>query len=172
MDQAPLPYHLSPVYLQVYWTSVVCWVNLLSHIAGCARWLSSGCACWFICRCTCPQLTRCTYRFSLSPLVDSSPGALAAASFLNWWMHFTVIRSCTSGTVIVCGRGCNSGTVIPLFWKSLLRRRLILYGFVGNSDWKCLIRSRFVVVKCHRSCVARDRRVWVGISLGIVFSVI
>jgi len=30
------------------------------------------------------HLTPCTYHRSLSPLVDSSPGALAAASLLNW----------------------------------------------------------------------------------------
>jgi len=37
-----------------------------------------------ICRCVCHHLTPCTYCSSLSPLVDSYPDALAAASLLNW----------------------------------------------------------------------------------------
>jgi len=63
-------------------------------------------ACWFISWCVCHHLPPCTYRRSLSPLADSCPGALAAASVLNCWMYLMVLRSCTSGTVIVCGRGC------------------------------------------------------------------
>jgi len=37
-----------------------------------------------ICRCARHHLTELTYCRSLSPLVDSCPGALAAASLLNW----------------------------------------------------------------------------------------
>jgi len=36
---------------------------------------------------------------------NCSPGALRAASCLYWWMHFTALRSSTSGMLIVCGRG-------------------------------------------------------------------
>jgi len=43
-----------------------------------------GGVCRFICRCACHHWTSCTYRRSLSSLVDSCPGALAAASLLNW----------------------------------------------------------------------------------------
>ena len=96
---------ISPVHIQVYWTSVVCEVSLWSQITGCALRLSTGCACWFICRCVCRHLTPCTYHSSLNPLVDSSPGALATAIFLKWSMHLMVLHSCASGTVIVCCRG-------------------------------------------------------------------
>ena len=59
---------------------------------------------------------RALFRRSRSTIVASSPCALTAASLLYWTMHFPVLRSCTSGTVIVRGRGCcDSGTVIPLF---------------------------------------------------------
>jgi len=73
--------------------------------------------CWFIFRCACHHLNLCTYRRSLSPLVDSFPCSLDAAYLLNCWMYLAVLRSCTSGTAIVCGMGCESGTVIPLLMK-------------------------------------------------------
>jgi len=113
-------------------------------------------ACWFICRCVCHHLTPCTYHHSLRRLVNLSVGVLAITSL-------EVLRSCSSGTVIVW----YFGTVIPLFSQSLLCRRLISYGSICNIDWKGLIRgwfqSRFVVVNCHHSCKAWDRQVWVGI---------
>jgi len=40
-------------------------------------------ACRSMCWCVWHHLTPCTYRRSLSPLADSCPGALAAASLLN-----------------------------------------------------------------------------------------
>jgi len=131
-----------------------------------------GGACRFICRCACHHFTPCTSRRSLSPLADSCPGALAAASLLNWWMYLMVLRSCTSGTVIVCGRGClRLRYGHPPLWKSLLRRRQISYSSGGNIDWKGFIRKticscQFAFVNCHRSCIAWDHRVWIGILLG------
>ena len=69
------------------------------------------------------------YRRSLSTLVDSSLGALDAASRLNWWMNLTMLCSCTLGMVIVCGIGCDSSTVIPLLKMiAPLKTNLILLG--------------------------------------------
>jgi len=175
MDQARLTGHLSGAFTALLDVSHMLG-ELIDIDPGVHLLALLGRACWVICRCACHHLTWLTYRRSLSPLVDSCPGALAAASILNWWLDHMVQRSCTCGTVIVCGRGCDSGTVIPLLWKSLPRRRLISYGFVGNADWKGLIwgwfRGRFVVVNCHRMCVARDCRVRVGILLGCILGIV
>jgi hypothetical protein len=74
-----------------------------------------------------PRLSRDLIRVSIlcMRLLDASVGVFAItsllalfaiASLLYWLMHFMVLCSCTSGMLIVRGRGCcDSGTVIPLF---------------------------------------------------------
>jgi len=173
MDQARLSYRPSGAFAGLL--DVRCMLGELMVLDRGVRSLDLlGGSCWFICRCACHHLTRLTYRRALSPLVDSCLGAFAAASILNWWLDHTVHCCCTSGTVIVRGRGCDSGAVIPLFGKSLLRQRQISCRFVGNTDWKELIRgrfrSRFFVVNFQRGCVARDCWAWVGILFELVFS--
>jgi len=120
-----------------------------------------------------PNHTYLTPPVHLIPILDSAPGAFPAGSHLNWSMYLMVLRSCTFDKVIVCGRG--SLTVRyghhPL-WKSLVRQGLFSYGCVGNIDWKACFGSRYGVVYWNGGCEARDHRVWVEITFGIVLSVI
>jgi hypothetical protein len=53
---------------------------------------------------------------SVGVFAITSLGALITVANLLWSMGFIVLHSCTSGTVIVRGKGCcESGTFIPLF---------------------------------------------------------
>jgi len=129
-----------------------------------------GCDCWLSSRCASGHLTRLTYRRSLSPLVDSCSGVLAAASVLNYWMWLTVLGFCTSGMVIVWGRSCDSCMVIPFYETSLVCRWTISDCFLGNFDSKGVIRKSIAVVNCHCSHVVWDRPVWIGISVVSIFA--
>jgi hypothetical protein len=83
MDQAPLTCHLSGAFVGLQDVR-----RMLGELIVLDRGVRSlalrGGACGFITSCVCHHLTPCTYRRSLSPLADSCPGALAAASLLNW----------------------------------------------------------------------------------------
>ena len=105
-DQAPLRCHLSGGFIGLL--DVVCTLGeLVDFDCGVRSLALHRGACRFICRCICHHLTACIRRHSLSPLVNSYPGALAAARFCNRRMRLTVHRVCTSGTVIVCRRDCS-----------------------------------------------------------------
>jgi len=83
MDQARSTFHLSGAFVGLLDVRGMlgelivldCGVRSLALLGG---------ACRFICPCVRHHLTLCTYRRSLSPLVDSCPDALTAASLLNW----------------------------------------------------------------------------------------
>jgi len=83
MDQARSTCHLSGAFVGLLDVR-----RMLGELIVLDRGVRSlallGGACRFICRCVRHHLTPCTYRRSLSPLVDSCLGALAAASILNW----------------------------------------------------------------------------------------
>jgi len=83
MDQARSTFHLSGAFVGLLDVR-----GMLGELIVLDRGVLSlallGGDCRFICRRVRHHLTPCTYRRSLSPLVDSFPDALAAASHLNW----------------------------------------------------------------------------------------
>jgi hypothetical protein len=56
-------------------------------------------------------LERGVYSLALLPLCLSSLDSVNLSSFSESTSRF--MSRCTSGAVIVCGKGCDSGTVIP-----------------------------------------------------------
>ena len=83
MDQARFSYRLSGAFAGLLHVR-----RMLGELVILDQGLRSlallGGACRLFFRCACHHLTRLTYRHSLSPLVDSCLGVLAAASILNW----------------------------------------------------------------------------------------
>jgi len=87
-------------------------------------------------------LTCCIYVRSLSPLVNSSPGAFGTFWLFNWLRYLMVHHSSTLDMVIVSRKHLNSDLVIPLFWMSSLFQWVVYLNSAANIILQIVVLGR------------------------------